>query len=82
MCGPGAGHGAPPAFEPSLRLRVTLMLSQAVNLAEHHNAAVGTADPAGAFAAACTNESLWNVRGCHSKGYIGLAALRGEVLGR
>ena len=32
-------------------------------------------DPFGAFSASCVNESLWDVRSCRSKGYLGLVHL-------
>ena len=32
-------------------------------------------DPFGAFSAGCVNESLWDVRSCRSKGYLGLVHL-------
>ena len=32
-------------------------------------------DPFGAFSSSCVNESLWDVRSCRSKGYLGLVHL-------
>ena len=46
-----------------------------INLARHHDETLGRIDPVARMGGACSNESLWDVRECPSKGYLGLTHL-------
>ena len=51
------------------------------NLAAHHDATLGKANPIAIMGKACSNESLWSTRHCPSKGYLGMTSLKGEPSG-
>lgn len=46
-----------------------------INLAKHHDDTLGKVDPVARMGEACSNETLWDVRNCPSKGYLGMTRL-------
>jgi hypothetical protein len=51
------------------------------NVAAHHDATLGKADPVARMGKACSDEKRWDVRHCPSKGYLGMTRLEGEPAG-
>lgn len=51
-----------------------------VNLAKHHDDTLGKVDPVARMGEACSNETLWDIRNCPSKGYLGLTRLVAPIV--